>query len=61
IANAIHDAVGVRLDALPFTPERVRAALRANAGAWKGVGPRSAARAERREGGQEEGSDARLT
>ncbi|MCC6527191.1 MAG: molybdopterin-dependent oxidoreductase, partial [Polyangiaceae bacterium] len=42
IANAIHDAVGVRLDALPFTPERVRAALRANAGAWKGVGPRSA-------------------
>ncbi|MBZ0237854.1 MAG: molybdopterin-dependent oxidoreductase, partial [Deltaproteobacteria bacterium] len=27
IANAIHDAVGVRLDALPFTPARVLAAL----------------------------------
>ncbi len=29
IANAIHDAVGVRLDRLPFTPARVLAALRA--------------------------------
>jgi CO/xanthine dehydrogenase Mo-binding subunit len=29
IANAIHDAVGVRLDALPFSPARVLAALRA--------------------------------
>jgi CO/xanthine dehydrogenase Mo-binding subunit len=28
IANAIHDAVGVRLDALPFTPARVLRALR---------------------------------
>ena len=27
IANAIHDAVGVRLDALPFSPARVLAAL----------------------------------
>ena len=29
IANAIYDAVGVRLDELPFTPERVLAALEA--------------------------------
>jgi 4-hydroxybenzoyl-CoA reductase alpha subunit len=29
IANAIHDAVGVRLDALPFTPPRVLRALQA--------------------------------
>ena len=29
VANAIYDAVGVRLDALPFTPARVLAALRA--------------------------------
>lgn len=29
IANAIHDAVGVRLDTLPFHPARVRAALAA--------------------------------
>jgi 4-hydroxybenzoyl-CoA reductase alpha subunit len=28
IANAIHDAVGVRIDRLPFTPARVLAALR---------------------------------
>ena len=27
IANAIHDAVGIRLDALPFSPARVLAAL----------------------------------
>lgn len=32
IANAIHDAVGVRLRRMPFTPERVRAALRAQEG-----------------------------
>ena len=31
IANAIFDAVGVRLDRLPFTPARVLAALRAKA------------------------------
>ena len=28
IANAIYDAVGVRLDRLPFTPQRVLAAIR---------------------------------
>ncbi len=31
VANAIHDAVGVRLDALPFSPSRVREALRRRA------------------------------
>jgi CO/xanthine dehydrogenase Mo-binding subunit len=31
IANAIFDAVGIRLDRLPFTPSRVLAALRAKA------------------------------
>jgi CO/xanthine dehydrogenase Mo-binding subunit len=29
VANAIHDAVGIRLNTLPFTPARVLAALRA--------------------------------
>ncbi len=29
IANAVFDAVGVRLRDVPFTPERVRGALRA--------------------------------
>jgi 4-hydroxybenzoyl-CoA reductase alpha subunit len=43
IANAIHDAVGVRLRALPFSPPRVLAALRArresgSAGATKEIG-----------------------
>ncbi|WP_419943220.1 xanthine dehydrogenase family protein molybdopterin-binding subunit [Candidatus Palauibacter sp.] len=33
IANAIYDAVGVRIDALPFTPQRVWRALRAHAAA----------------------------
>ena len=33
IANAIHDAVGIRIDALPFTPQRVWRALRAHADA----------------------------
>lgn len=28
IANAIHDAIGVRLLQLPMTPERIKAALR---------------------------------
>jgi CO/xanthine dehydrogenase Mo-binding subunit len=28
IANAVFDAVGVRLRRIPFTPERVRAALK---------------------------------
>ena len=32
IANAVFDAVGVRLRDIPFTPERVRAALRTRAG-----------------------------
>jgi len=27
IANAVYDAVGVRLRSVPFTPEKVRAAL----------------------------------
>jgi CO/xanthine dehydrogenase Mo-binding subunit len=31
IANAIHDAVGVRMDRLPFTPDRVWRALREKA------------------------------
>jgi 4-hydroxybenzoyl-CoA reductase subunit alpha len=35
IANAIYDAVGVRLREAPFTPERVLAALRAQKGAKK--------------------------
>jgi 4-hydroxybenzoyl-CoA reductase subunit alpha len=35
IANAIYDAVGVRLREAPFTPERVLAALRAKSGAKK--------------------------
>jgi 4-hydroxybenzoyl-CoA reductase alpha subunit len=35
IANAIYDAVGVRIDRLPFTPSRVLAALRAKAAADK--------------------------
>jgi len=29
IANAIHDAVGVRMDRLPFTPDRVWKAMQA--------------------------------
>ena len=29
IANAVYDAVGVRLRRIPFTPERVKAALEA--------------------------------
>jgi 4-hydroxybenzoyl-CoA reductase subunit alpha len=40
IANAIHDAIGVRLTHLPFTPGKVLAALaarRASGVAWKGV------------------------
>ncbi len=35
IANAIYDAVGIRLREAPFTPERVLAALRAKNGAKK--------------------------
>ena len=32
VANALHDAVGVRLTALPLTPEAVLRAIRAQAG-----------------------------
>jgi 4-hydroxybenzoyl-CoA reductase subunit alpha len=35
IANAIHDAVGIRLHEAPFTPERVLSALRAKKGGAK--------------------------
>ncbi|MER9136143.1 molybdopterin-dependent oxidoreductase [Mesorhizobium sp. M0830] len=35
VANAIYDAVGVRCDALPFTPEKILRGLRANGGAKK--------------------------
>ncbi len=49
IANAIQDAVGVRLREAPFTPERVLAALRASRGVKKldlteGVNPAAPAR-----------------
>ena len=49
IANAIYDAVGVRLREAPFTPERVLAAIRAVKGAKKinlteGIDPTSPAR-----------------
>jgi CO/xanthine dehydrogenase Mo-binding subunit len=40
IANAIHDAIGVRMKELPFTPAKVLRALRekrAQGRAWKGV------------------------
>lgn len=39
IANAIHDAVGIRLDTLPFTPAKVLAALRAPASASSPAAP----------------------
>jgi CO/xanthine dehydrogenase Mo-binding subunit len=32
IANAVYDAVGIRLRRIPFTPDRVQAALRASQG-----------------------------
>jgi len=32
LANAVFDATGVRLRAVPFTPDRVKAALTAHAG-----------------------------
>jgi hypothetical protein len=31
VANAVYDAVGVRIDEVPITPEKVLAALRAKA------------------------------
>lgn len=47
IANAIYDAVGVRIDRLPFSPSRVRAALRAKAeGAARREGERERPAAE---------------
>jgi CO/xanthine dehydrogenase Mo-binding subunit len=36
VANAIHAATGARLRRVPFTPERVRAALAARAGTTRG-------------------------
>ena len=36
VANAVYDAVGVRVDFLPITPEKVLRALLANGGARKG-------------------------
>jgi len=38
IANAIHDAVGVRMTQLPFTPGKVLRAIAARTGPWKGTG-----------------------
>ena len=32
IANAIFDAVGVRIDEMPFTPEKILRALKAQGG-----------------------------
>ncbi|MBB2170380.1 molybdopterin-dependent oxidoreductase [Gluconacetobacter aggeris] len=37
IANALHDATGVRFREVPFTPERVRAALDAALGAFREI------------------------
>jgi hypothetical protein len=42
IANAVYDAVGVRIDEVPITPDKVLAAVRAKAQNKEGrVGPRS--------------------
>ena len=42
IANAVYDAVGVRIDEVPITPEKVLTALRANAQGKPGrFGPKS--------------------
>ena len=35
IANAIYDAVGVRIDEMPFTPEKIRRALKGQGGALR--------------------------
>jgi 4-hydroxybenzoyl-CoA reductase alpha subunit len=43
IANAIHDAVGVRLDQLPFTPAKVLRALRHKEGHKEGAKAKDAA------------------
>ena len=39
IANAVYDAIGIRIDEVPITPDKVLKALRAG-GQGKGVGPR---------------------
>ena len=39
IANAVYDAIGIRIDEVPITPDKVLKALRA-VGQGKGVGPR---------------------
>lgn len=44
IANAIHDAVGVRIDTLPFSPGKVLAALKARKEAGTPAGPVAAER-----------------
>ena len=36
LANAIYDAVGVRIDTMPITPERILRALKAKAAAQEG-------------------------
>ena len=41
IANAVYDAIGIRIDEVPITPDKVLKALRA-VGQGKGVGPRPA-------------------
>jgi hypothetical protein len=42
VANAVYDAVGVRIDEVPITPEKVLAALRAKAqGKEPRFGPRA--------------------
>jgi len=35
VSNAVFDAAGIRLRSVPFTPEKVKAALQAKAGAWQ--------------------------
>ena len=42
IANAIFDAVGVRVDTLPITPERILRALKAKAAQEAGMAEMSA-------------------
>jgi len=42
VANAVYDAVGVRVDEVPITPEKVLKALRAKGKGEEGrVGPKS--------------------
>jgi 4-hydroxybenzoyl-CoA reductase subunit alpha len=51
IANAIHDAVGIRLRRIPFTPERVLEALREKAEREAGFGASTAPGQEATVGG----------